>query len=75
MNTAVVRTLPDVEQLGLHHLPGLGVERGERFVEQQQLRVGRQCAGQRPLLHATGQLARVRVLETLETGEASIVVC
>src|SRR4051794_39247448 len=44
---------PDLEQLLLHELARLGVERGERLVHEQDLRVGGQRAGEvTALLHA-----------------------
>jgi hypothetical protein len=46
-----------VGEVGANLEAGAGVERGERFVEQQQLWVGRQCAGQRNALWR-----RVRIL-------------
>ena len=49
----------DLEQLGLHVLAGHLVERAERLVHQQQLRVGREGSGDRDaLLHAARQLPR-----------------
>ena len=64
----LARLAPDLQQLGLHELAGLRVERGERFVHQQHLRIGRQ----RPreidaLLHAAREFGRIM---PLETGEA-----
>ena len=37
--------MPQREQQGLHLLAGKGIERAKRFIQQQQLRVGRQRAG------------------------------
>ena len=51
-------------------LADLGVERAERLVEQQHLRLDRQRAGQRhPLALAAGELRRVAVRELLEVHE------
>ena len=48
----------------------LGVERAERFVEQQHLRIDRQCPGQRHTLAlTTGKLCRVTLLETGEPDD------
>ena len=53
-------------QVGAH----LGVERAERLVEQQHLRVDGERAGQRhPLALAAGQLRRVAVLEPVEADD------
>ena len=49
--------LPDAQQQLLHEHPGLVVECAKGLVEQQDLRVVGQCAGnRRALLHAAGQL-------------------
>jgi hypothetical protein len=59
--------VPDAQQLGLHQIAGLGVERGERLVHQQHLGIGRQRARQPDaLFHAARQLMRIMPLETLE---------
>ena len=50
--------------------PDLGVERGQRLVEQQHLRLDRERAGQRhPLLLAAGDLVRVAVGVVAEADE------
>src|SRR6266545_52622 len=58
------RALPDAEQLGLHEGAGLGIERAERLVHQQDFRVEGERAGKRgALAHAAGKLRRIAVLE------------
>ncbi len=50
---------PEVEQQRAHAQPGQRVERAERLVEQQQVRLGHQRTGQRnPLRLTTGQRQR-----------------
>src|SRR5262249_39011949 len=62
--------LPDAHQLRLHDLAGLRVERGERFVHQQDLWIDGQRAGEvDALTHAARELARMVVLESLEADE------
>ncbi|HJX22670.1 MAG TPA: hypothetical protein VJ454_16865, partial [Steroidobacteraceae bacterium] len=59
------RALPDAEQFGLHQAAGLGVERAERLVHQQDFRIeGERACDRGALLHAAGQLRGVTVLET-----------
>ena len=54
--------LPEGEQFGFHHLPGLHVERAERLVHQQDRRVHDQHLGKLgALAHAAGHLVRVFV--------------
>ena len=54
----------DAQQLLLHHLARHRVQRGERFIHQQHLGVGRQDARQRhALLHAARQFRRIVFLE------------
>src|SRR6266545_4656502 len=56
--------LPDAQQLVLQAVAGLRVQRGERLVHQQHVRVESEATGDRdPLLHAAGQLVRVPVGE------------
>ena len=56
--------MPDTQQFRLHDVAGLRIERRERLVHQQHVRVRHQRARQTdPLLHAAGQLVRVMVLE------------
>ena len=62
--------LPDAQQLGLHDLAGLRVERGERLVHQQDFRIDRERAREvDALAHAAGKLARIVVLEAFEPDE------
>jgi hypothetical protein len=62
--------LPDTGQLFLHHLAGLRVERRERLVQQEQIRIGGERAGQiDPLAHTAGQLAGVLVLLAREADQ------
>ena len=66
----LARLVPDAEELELHRLPGLCIERAERLVEEQDLGVGRESAREvDALLHAARELARERVLEALEADE------
>ena len=62
--------LPDAQQLGLHDLARLRVERGERLVHQQHVGIDRERAGEiDALAHAAGKLARIIVLEAAEADE------
>ncbi len=62
---------PDPQQQLLHQRPGLVVERAERLVEQEDLGVVGQRAGQgRALLHAAGQRARIVMLEAARARRA-----
>ena len=64
------RALPDAEQLGLHQAARLGVERAERLVHQQDLRVdGERARDRGALLHAAGELRGIAVLEAGEADE------
>ena len=71
MNTIVVPVRRQMaEQLVLQRLAGLRVERGERLVHQQHVRLVGEAAGDRDaLLHAAGQLVRVAVGEAGEADE------
>ncbi|CAB3775279.1 hypothetical protein LMG29542_08661 [Paraburkholderia humisilvae] len=61
---------PQVQQVGTQRLGGQHVERGERFVHQQQRRVDHQRARKaHPLAHAARQLARIRILEAVQTDQ------
>ena len=63
----------DVEQLGLHGLARLRVERAERLVHQQHLGVDRERARDADaLLHAAGELVRAAVERVLEADEIEI---
>jgi len=60
--------MPDLQQVFLHHRPGLRVQRAERFVHQQDARrVGQGAGDGHALLHAAGQGLRALVAER---GEA-----
>src|SRR5205085_6285149 len=65
--------LHDAQQLFLQHLARLRIERGERLVHQQDVRIDRERAYQADaLLHAAGELIRIMPLETLEADEIEI---
>ena len=65
--TVFAGRFPDPQQLLLHQLARLRVERGERLVHQQDFRVHHQRAGEiDALLHAAGELVGIVVLEALE---------
>ncbi len=67
MKRTVFASATRFEQLGLHHLARLCVQRGEGLVHQQDGRVDGQRAGEvRPLLHAAGELVRVVLLEAAQ---------
>ena len=58
------------DHLVLHVPPDQRIQRGERLVEQHQVRVSGQCAGKADaLLHATGELVGVVVLVSLQADE------
>ena len=62
--------LPDVEQQVLHFHAGEFVERAERLVHQQKLRLVDERTAQRDaLLHAAGQLRRIGLLETFKADQ------
>ncbi len=59
-STVVLLLVPDLQKLVLQHLARLHVDRGERLVHQQDLRILREGARERgALLHAAGDLVRV----------------
>ena len=61
---------PDALQLGVHLLPRQGVERAERLVHEQQIRiVDERAAEADALLHPAGQLVRVCVFEPIQPDE------
>src|ERR1700736_1030878 len=63
----------DPDQLLLHHHSGLGIERAERLVHQQHLRLDRVGAGDGdPLLHAARKLVREIVLRPRHSHEGEI---
>src|SRR5581483_2676440 len=66
----LLRLAPDTEQLQLHDLASLRVERRKRLVHDQNLGVDRQGPGEiAALLHATGELVRIVILEPREAHE------
>ena len=69
MRSAVLpRRLEGLRQVLLQHHPGLRVERGERLVEQQHVRIdGERARQRRALAHAAGQLVRIVIGELGET--------
>ncbi|MNT87713.1 hypothetical protein D3C72_2281620 [compost metagenome] len=59
------RLLPDLQQLILQQLPGLGIDSPEGLIHQQYLRIVCERAGNgHALLHAARQLIRIAVGET-----------
>ena len=71
----LARRPPDLDQLALHGGAGVGVERGERFVHQQHLRlVGEHARDLDALLHAAGQLGRMLVILAPQPDEVEIAV-
>jgi hypothetical protein len=65
--------LPETEQLLLHELSGLGVERREGLVHEQHRRIDRQRAGDPDsLAHAARELMRVLGLEAVEPDEPNV---
>ena len=66
---------PDPLQLEVEPLAGHLVERAERLVEQQHLRLDHERTGDRdPLAHAAGELRRPGLLEALEPDQLDEVV-
>ena len=64
-------TLIDPQQLVLEDLPGLRVQRAERLVHQQDIRLERERARETdPLLHAARKLVGIVPFESLETHES-----
>ena len=62
--------LPQVEQVGAQRLGGQHVERGERLVHQQDLRLHDQRAGEADALaHAAGKLLRIGGFEAVEADD------
>src|SRR3954453_15825905 len=60
-------TLPDIQQIVLQPRSRVSIERAERLVPQQNLRMVSQRSSQRyALLHAAGQLLGIEVLIALE---------
>ena len=71
MNSTVFSCLrPDLQQLGLHELPRLRVERSEWLVHEQNDGICSQCAGKiGALLHASGKFRRIVSFESAEPDE------
>ena len=66
--------LPDPQQLELEDLPRLRVDRGERLVHQQHLRLDRERAGEAgALLHAARELVGVGLVEPVQPDELDVV--
>ncbi len=66
--------LPDTLDVAVELLAREGVERGERLVHQQHLRVRRHGAGKRDaLLHAAGELMNVRGAKALQSDQLQVV--
>ena len=66
----LLQLLLDLQHLVAEQEPRLLVERGERLVHQQDLRLGGERAGERDALaHAAGQFAGIAVLETVEPDQ------
>ena len=66
----LLRLLPDAQQLKVHLLARQRIERAERLVHQDQLRIVDQRARDRgALLHAAGELVRVFVLRALQPDQ------
>src|SRR5207247_8843005 len=64
------RLVPDAQQLLLHRLARLRIERGERLVEQQDLGVDSESAREvHALLHAPAQLGWIRLREPFQADE------
>ena len=75
MNTMVLRSsgAAQLQQLVLEDFAGLGIERGERLVHQQDRRIDGQRADEAdPLLHAARQLIRIVPLEPGEADQVQI---
>ena len=65
--------LPDPQEFVLELFAGLGVQGGERFVHQQDVRLVGEAAGDgHALLHAAGQLVRVAVLEARQPHQVEV---
>src|SRR5437016_893296 len=65
--------LPDAQKLRPHHLPDLGVQRTERLVHQEHLRLDRQRARDtHALAHAARELVRIVALERAESDHADV---
>ena len=66
-------SFPHAQQQLLHHQPRLRVERAERLVHQEQLRLADPRAGERDsLLHAARELVRVMLFEACEAHQPHV---
>src|SRR5215510_4349545 len=64
---------PDLGEFVLHEPPRLGVQRAERFVHQENLRIVRESPGDGdPLLHPAGELFGKRLPERLEAYQVQV---
>src|SRR6266508_3254229 len=64
------RALPDAQEFRLHEAPGLSIERAERLIHQQDLRVeGERARNRGALAHAARKLRRIAVLEAGEPDQ------
>src|SRR2546425_5004290 len=72
----LLRPEPDVQQLFLHDLAGLGVQGGEGLVHQEDLRVHDERAREiHALLHAARELVGIVLLEAVEPDHLDEVLC
>jgi hypothetical protein len=63
--------LPEAQQLDLHQLAGLRVERAEGLVHEEDRRLDDQCPSEvRALAHSARELVRVAFGELLQAGQA-----
>src|SRR5262249_23625113 len=66
----LLRLLPDAQQLEVHLLPRERIERTERLVHENELRIVDECARNgSALLHAAGKLVGIKLLFALEADE------
>ena len=67
------RASMDIEKLRLQGLAGLSIERTERFIHQQHLRIdGKRARDADALLHTAGKLVRAPVLRILQPNQMKI---
>src|SRR5688572_24752449 len=72
----LARRVPDPQELGLHELSRLRVERGEWLVHEEDRRIdGEGSREVRALLHATGELIRVAILEPGQPDKLDVRLC
>src|SRR6185295_2309418 len=68
--------LPDPQQIVLQRAPGLGVERAERLIHQQDLGIGGERPGDRDaLLHAAREYVRIAILEPAKADQVHHLPC